>query len=246
MLTYKVYWLLFKEAWTSISNKLATIMPPGPAKLWTSANVTAQSYVLAVVEAEPGPNVGLDARKAAITTVVAEASKQVGGRVLASAHVLATQDELDLALNDAEKRFGIGTVQSAWTASQEVVNAVSLRTGRVLDLSSTLGDVTKWRRVVADLTFLLGSATGYAGVAQIGEQIRLINVGLIGFVAATSFSEEAAQEREGYLEDLTNTLGTYAGFTADRVRLYASIGAYLRRSISTNPMWPHRNGERPR
>lgn len=117
-----------------------------------------------------------EGRKALLAGVVETLAQEVGGRVLGSAYVAQTQQDLQLAEIRTRTTQFDGTQPEAFGASNAVLNEAVLRIENTLNAAAALGDTGKDWSAVADASVVIGRLPGAQVAAALGAVIKGMSV----------------------------------------------------------------------
>ncbi len=129
-----------------------------------------------------------DGRKQLLESMAALLSEQVGGRIIASAHVDQTQMDFDLAEVRARQDSGDGELSAAFKAALDKAIDVETSIDTAMTESELIGDTTSKFGQVADYADLAGKIPAAQIASLMARLIKAINVGLTARVLTTEMS----------------------------------------------------------
>lgn len=152
------------------------ILPEWAADLVSQSNSDITAGILGAFVTSAWDKPG--GRKQLLESLAALLSEQVGGKIMASAHVKQTQTDFDLAEIRARLDDGEGEPSAAFKAS--LGKAIDIETAIDLALaeSELIGDTTAKFGQVADYAELAGKIPAAQIAAVMARLIKAINVGL--------------------------------------------------------------------
>jgi YVTN family beta-propeller protein len=179
----------------SISGAIASVLPQFSQEVYGQAIDVTSKAVLTGLQSGDWDN--LDGRSGFLAGLVEVVAAEVGGRVIGSAYVLQTQQDLILSVSRTRARSGSGTVNAGFIASQNHAVAVSLRNGEVLSFSQALGDTAKKWGIAADLGLLV-ARTGVPLSQVIGVAGLMVKSMSVGLVIGAGVNDYVALEKTAF------------------------------------------------
>lgn len=157
-------------------NSADQILPEWAADLVSQSNSDITTGILGAFVTSAWDKPG--GRKQLLESLATLLSEQVGGRIIASAHVAQTQTDFDLAELRARQDAGQGEPSDSFKASQGKAIDIETAIDLALAESDLIGDTTAKFGQVADYADLAGKIPAAQIAGVMARMIKAINVGL--------------------------------------------------------------------
>jgi probable HAF family extracellular repeat protein len=167
-----------------------SLLPPWGAELVNQSSSTIIAGVLGALssgawDSQKGKSEG---RKKLLENLAKLLGEQVGGRIIASAHVAQTQQDFTLAEARVSSGQGTGTVASAFVAAQGKAIEVEEKADLVLASSAAIDDTATRFGYVADYADAVGKIPAAQIAALMSRMIKVLNLGLVVKAVTDDFS----------------------------------------------------------
>ena len=166
------------------------LLPPWGAELVNQSSSTIIAGVLGALssgawDSQKGKAEG---RKKLLENLAKLLGEQVGGRIIASAHVAQTQQDFTLAKVRVSSGQGTGTVASAFVAAQGKAIEVEEKADLALVSSALIDDTATRFGYVADYADAVGKIPAAQMAALMSRMIKVLNLGLVVKAVTDDFS----------------------------------------------------------
>ena len=166
------------------------LLPPWGAELVNQSSSTIIAGVLGALssgawDSEKGKSEG---RKKLLENLAKLLGEQVGGRIIASAHVAQTQQDFTLAEVRALSETGSGAVSDAFIASLNKAIEVEIKADEALASSALIDDTATKFGYVADYADVVGKIPAAQIASLMARLIKVLNLGLVVKAVTDDFS----------------------------------------------------------
>jgi probable HAF family extracellular repeat protein len=167
-----------------------SLLPPWGAELVNQSSSTIIAGVLGALssgawDSQKGKSEG---RKKLLENLAKLLGEQVGGRIIASAHVAQTQQDFTLAEVRARGEQGSGDVSDAFIASLNKAIEVEIKADEALGSSALIDDTATKFGYVADYADVVGKIPAAQIASLMARLIKVLNLGLVVKAVTDDFS----------------------------------------------------------